>query len=534
MSANAAERLQRILDEQRDARQKVTEGGGGGIPLGGSVPPPPSSNGSWGQEVAAASAAEYDAAAEPYGIGDTIIDWASTPTGAQALADLGVTPDLLIDFDTKERIAGEVLTWVNGYRDQFGEWPITQRVHEYFGQHYRDENGIAMTSERPGRIPVADVAQQVKARKFRNQAMVAMEQWAMRDEVDPVASLEHTIQELQAVTKTVVKPDSATRFMTAAELCAMAPVDVPWIAEPLLAIGCTTQLDGHEKRGGKTTMLLAMSHAIVTGSSFLDKPVKRGPVVYLTEQGTTSFAKQVRNAGLEDSEDFHLMTWPDNRDLDWSHAVRAGAEKCREVGASVLVIDTVGRWSSLGSEGENQSGAVRAATEVILEVASSYNLAIMLSRHSRRAGGEIGESYVGSHAWGAEMDQLVTIQRTKGLTKEQRKLASLGRLDANHTWVIELGDEGYFFVREMDENEIEEGTGMGLRQVLSDVIPGEEQFAISAQDACRLVNDYPETQQTWKYETIRKTLGDMFNERMIRRNGAGTKNDMYRYWLAWE
>ena len=86
----------------------------------------------------------------------------------------------------------------------------------------------------------------------------------------------------------------------------------------------------------------------------------------------------------------------------------------------------------------------------------------------------------------------------------------------------------------MDENEVEEGTGMGLRQVLSDVIPGEEQFAISAQDACGLVNDYPETQQTWKYETIRKTLGDMFGERMIRRNGAGTKNHMYRYWLAWE
>ena len=363
MSANAAERLQRILDEQRDARQKATEDGGGGIPLGGSVPPPPSSNGSWGQEVAAASAAEYDAAAEPYGIGDTIIDWASTPTGAQALADLGVTPDLLIDFDTKERIAGEVLTWVNGYRDQFGEWPITQRVHDHFRQHYRDENGIAMTSERPGRIPVADVAAVAgcsagEARKFRNQARVAMEQWAMRDGVDPVASLEHTIQELQAVTKTVVKPDSAPRFMTAAELCAMAPVDVPWIAEPLLAIGCTTQLDGHEKRGGKTTMLLAMSHAIVTGSSFLDKPVKRGPVVYLTEQGTTSFAKQVRNAGLEDSEDFHLMTWPDNRDLDWSDAVRAGAEKCREVGASVVRAS----WSSTPwADGRASAARVRTS-----------------------------------------------------------------------------------------------------------------------------------------------------------------------------
>ena len=214
MSANA-ERLQRILDEQRDARQKATEDGGGGIPLGGSVLPPPSSNGSWGQEVAAAAAAEYDAAAEPYGIGDAIIDWAPTPTGAQALADLGVTPDLLIDLDVKERIAGEVLTWVNGYRDQFGEWPITQRVHDHFRQHYRyEDTGTAMTSERPGRIPVADVAQRVQERKFRNQVMVAMEQWAMRDGVDPVASLEHTIQELQAVTKIVVKPDSAPRFMS--------------------------------------------------------------------------------------------------------------------------------------------------------------------------------------------------------------------------------------------------------------------------------------------------------------------------------
>ena len=145
---------------------------------------------------------EYeDAQDSTYDLASAIIDWVATPSGAQALQDAKITPDHLLTTVQPERIAREIMTWVYDYKERYEEWPIAERVYEHFRQHYTDSDGSVLSAERPGRIPVLDLAERLHTRKLRNDTMVAMEQWAVRGEDDAVASLNYCISQLTDIAR---------------------------------------------------------------------------------------------------------------------------------------------------------------------------------------------------------------------------------------------------------------------------------------------------------------------------------------------
>jgi len=80
------------------------------------------------------------------------------------------------------------------------------------------------------------------------------------------------------------------------------------------------------------------------------------------------------------------------------------------------------------------------------EVAATYNLAIIIVRHERKSGGQVGDSGRGSSAFAGAVDIIVSIRRVEGNIRPTiRELHALSRFDETpDVLVVELTeDDGY-------------------------------------------------------------------------------------------
>jgi len=184
--------------------------------------------------------------------------------------------------------------------------------------------------------------------------------------------------------KTEVPAESILTFRTAREIAETTPEAVEWEVEPYVARGCIAEIDGKIKQGGKTTFLTFACRAKLDGLPFLGMATSAGPVVYLTEQPTRSFREALRRAGLLERDDFHVLAWHDARGVDWPGIVAAARRKCREVGASLLCVDTLPQWAGMKGDSENNSGHALEAVEPLQEAAALANLAVVFVRHARK------------------------------------------------------------------------------------------------------------------------------------------------------
>ena len=106
-------------------------------------------------------------------------------------------------------------------------------------------------------------------------------------------------------------PASPSRYgwMTAQEIREVEEEDIAWYATGFVGDGLITLLDGKAKLAGKTTLLLALVHAVLYGEDFLGQPTQYTSVVYLTEQSGPSFRRNLSRAGLLDRADLHVLMW---------------------------------------------------------------------------------------------------------------------------------------------------------------------------------------------------------------------------------
>src|SRR5579862_6983299 len=86
-----------------------------------------------------------------------------------------------------------------------------------------------------------------------------------------------------------VRAERKIIFMTAAEIAAQTSEEVPWIARPWVASGAITEVDGQVKTAGKTTWVTHLCRAVLDGEEFMGEPTCQSPIVYLTEQPSSSF-----------------------------------------------------------------------------------------------------------------------------------------------------------------------------------------------------------------------------------------------------
>ena len=199
--------------------------------------------------------------------------------------------------------------------------------------------------------------------------------------------------------------------------------------------GRVTEIDGKIKSAGKTTFCTHMCRAIVDGSDFMGQPTARSPIVYLTEQSPATFREALRRADLLDREDFRVLFWHDTIGTPWPDIVRAARDEARRIGAKVLVVDTLGQFAGVRGDAENNAGAALEAVAPLQEAAAVDGLGVIILRHERKGGGEVGDSGRGSSAFAGAVDVVLRLRRQEGggARPGVRVLDALSRFDQTPT-----------------------------------------------------------------------------------------------------
>lgn len=309
-------------------------------------------------------------------------------------------------------------------------------------------------------------------------------------------------------------------FRTPSEMVASGTDEPEWIVPGLLALGALTDLVGKIKTG-KTSFLLAMVKAILDGSAFMGHDCRRTGVVLLSEQADSSLVQALKRAGLLDRDDLHVLSWHMARSLTWPQAVEMAAEYAVQMNAGVLIVDTLGRWASIGGDSENDAGAAATAVEPLKLASATLNLSVLTVRHGRKSGGDIGDDGRGSSAFGGEADILLSLRRPEGNHADRpgvRELQGIGRYDETPERVlIELQGESYVLLG--DEAAVAYAEA---RTAVLDALPGSESDAIPEPDITKAA--------AAKRTTVQRVLKEQVDAGVIGKTGKGKRGDPVRYW----
>lgn len=239
-------------------------------------------------------------------------------------------------------------------------------------------------------------------------------------------------------------PSVNGRFRTARQIVETAPEEIEYVIRPWCAKGTITELDGKPKAAGKTTLVLHAIRAVLDGKPFLGEPTEKGHVVLLTEQSAASIAPTLRALGL-DRDDLSVMTWPDAFGTSWTRIVNEAFAEIDRTFADLLVIDTLPQFAGVRGESENDAGAALEAMAPLQAVAAQ-DVAVLVTRHDRKAGGDVGESGRGSNAWSGAVDCIIALRRPLNAARSSiREIEAISRRGDVPTEpvLIELTDAGY-------------------------------------------------------------------------------------------
>jgi hypothetical protein len=311
-------------------------------------------------------------------------------------------------------------------------------------------------------------------------------------------------------------------FTTAAEIAASEPEVTPWYVPGFVAPKTVTEFDGKLKQSGKTTLIGHMVRAIVTGSPFLGRPTRQTAVVWLTEERPASFRETLKRANLLDRTDVHVLHWHEVRGIPWPAVCASSVAKADNVGAGVLIVDTIGQWAGLRGDAENNNGDQMAAAEP-LQAAAAQGLACVVARHERKGGGEVGESGRGGSAFSGAVDIVVSIRRAEGKTKPTvRVLHALSRFsETPESLVIDLTTDGYIALGSAGTVAVLEA-----ERALLDRFPTTEAAALTLTDL--IDGAQPRIPRT----VAQRALDKLTEAGAVSRLGSGKKKDAYRYFKA--
>jgi hypothetical protein len=293
---------------------------------------------------------------------------------------------------------------------------------------------------------------------------------------------------------------AAEHWRSGADVVVDTTSKVEWVWRDYLARGTVTELDGKVKVSGKTTFCHHLSRAILDGEPFLDRPTLRGPVVYLTEEGPATFERALHTRGLKGKADFHYLSKRHVSTVTWTELVALARAKVIETGAVLLVVDTLGKLAGFQGDDENSAGRVMSAMLPLQALATELNIAVVVTRHERRAGGQVGESARGSTAISGDVDQILQLTRTGGdAHQSERWLKAVGRYDETPAELrIEL-DRGSY--RVVGPDDARNRAGEALLDMLQ---PGEPQPVVD------MLQDLADQGHSRKavYDAVARLVGD--------------------------
>jgi hypothetical protein len=308
----------------------------------------------------------------------------------------------------------------------------------------------SLTDGVPDISPVEHYARIVKEKALLRTVIYtteAMQAKALNNDGD---AREILAQAREAIAKIEASSSQKVKVLghTVAELKQLTNVSVEYFAFPVAARGLATLLDGAAKAAGKSTLLLTSMAAMFRRNLFLNRATQSAKVLYVTEEYRTTFRLAVERAGLldDDFDGFYYLTADDLGGKTWAEKLAVIEETCVARQIDWLIVDTFFAVAGLGGELENDAGAVDAAITPLRSIAGRLNLALTITRHTRKSGGSIGESGRGSTALTGAADTILELKRSPGtLYPERRQLEITGRVESAFL-EIELRDGIYAVV----------------------------------------------------------------------------------------
>jgi hypothetical protein len=196
-------------------------------------------------------------------------------------------------------------------------------------------------------------------------------------------------------------------------------------------------------------------------------------------------------------------------------------EKAQEIGAGVLFVDTLGQFAGIRGDGENSAGEAHRAMQPLQEAAAK-GLAVCITRHERKGGGEVGESGRGSSAFGGAVDIILSIRRADGNVRPTvRVIESLSRFEETpDKLVVELTPDGYTSLGDATAFAEQEA-----REAISEVLPAKAQHALTSGDLFDKLKE-----QEIKRTSAQTALEALIHEGGVIRIGAGKRGDPYRHY----
>ena len=228
---------------------------------------------------------------------------------------------------------------------------------------------------------------------------------------------------------------------TPRELADIVSEPVEYVVFPFAAKGMVALIDGAAKSAGKTTLIVTAVAAVCHGQLFLNRATKSAPILVLTEENPRTFRLALERAGLaDDAENLYIVPYTGR---PWAEVTVQAERICTERKIAWLIADTFFALAQLGGDAENDAGAVDSAFAPVRRMAGSLDLAVTLTRHSRKAGGSVGESGRGSTALTGAADIICELKRLPGNRHpERRQLEIAGRIEQRRL-EIELRDGRY-------------------------------------------------------------------------------------------
>ena len=322
------------------------------------------------------------------------------------------------------------------------------------------------------------------------------------------------------------EPPSPLHLITAAELASIEPERPDWILPGYIARGAVTELSAQIK-AGKTTLLLAAVRAIVSGSPFLDRQTQAAPVVYLSEERGPTFRAALGRVGLLDSGDLHILFRSHVHGRDWADVAAAATDAAVDLGAGLLITDTLSDWAGVRGDDENDAGRALEAMRP-LHAAAAAGLAVVSVRHDRKSGGAVGESSRGSSAFGGAADVIISLRRTQGQGHENRRtLLAVGRFDDTPgELLVDLVDGRY--VACGDARDVQHREAL---EWLRENLPMGRDWAVTVPE---LVERAKDSDTDLSRSTLQRALGELVNSGEIASEKGSAPNHprALGYWLS--
>lgn len=201
-----------------------------------------------------------------------------------------------------------------------------------------------------------------------------------------------------------------------------------WLLEHRIPAGVVSMLGG-DGGVGKSQIALQLAVATVTGTPFLGRPVKRGPVVFIAAEDDDEELRRrlipiCAEAGvtLSDLGDLHILTLTGEDALlavpeeGRTNAMRGTpllndlAAEAREIAPVLIVIDTL---ADVFGGSEFDRGQVRSFLTRLRGAFCGSGAAVLLLAHPSLAGMREGRAASGSTGWTNSVRAALTLTREK-------------------------------------------------------------------------------------------------------------------------